>query len=655
MRNLYNFLQVGCLSLILSFATFNVSYAEVTYPHNMTINAQDIQMANLGENFENLVKQGHAKKNTDGSYTVVIKSAADQQTIDNAVIDAKKRNREQAAANMEGQGLEIGGDTNGQKTPDILPPPPPAPDISEDFQNSVNDELDDEISEIEIAGVDLLKGSSGDLDSFSGGNADGSGGKGGMGGVCGELTSVFSQIACKAMMFLIDLRILAYIISGFGMVAFAWAAIFNKISWKHFSQIGMALFMLSMIGPFIEYFSGDDTVTKNLEYGNYLGGKYQGIEGAAGADCKGGKCPDTNTKVKKKWSLKDLKGSIQSGLNMARGAYNTYQSAKATIQTVKQNADTIKNAIKNGGGGLEGILGAATQIAGATNNIMFAGKTGLNALGRGAGDIANAAQDTFTTNEQRQENNNIRLNGENGKTTNTVANFFSGDGAGGKAINNASNAANTISKGATGVGVAANAGYEGKKMGGDKFGGLLGGVMAAGTMVGEGAGLATENSKPKAPSKKQQQENIQSATNNAMNIMNNAANDHMKTVQNTGLVGQQNQTNAEIDKKVENQISNGASNASLINMDKKNDRKVNSDKSIEYTSPNGTSLKVNPDGSREYTLPNDGSGGNQIKKAKLNPDGSIVAVTADGKIIKYAKDSEYAKKIQEQDRQIYKH
>ncbi len=334
----------------------------------------------------------------------------------------------------------------------------------------------------------------------SGGNAEGSESKSGLGGICGDAGNAFSQIACKATQLLIDLRVIAYVISGFGMIAFAYAAIFNKISWKHFSQIGIGLFILSVMGPLVEYISGDDRLRVNLEYGNYLGGRYKGIEGASDdIDCGHGvnanNClPDVEvTAPKKKWSIKDLKGSIQAGIDVARGAYKTYQGAKATVQTVKQNASAIKNAIKNSGGGLDGVLSAATQVAGATNNIMFAGKTGMNALAMGVTDMANAAQDMTATNAERKKNQNIRLNGENGKTTNKVAAWLAAEGAGGKMVNDASRVANTVSKGASSVGVAANAGYEGKKMGGGgTLRAILGGAMAAGTAVGEGVGLYTD-------------------------------------------------------------------------------------------------------------------------------------------------------------------
>ena len=91
-------------------------------------------------------------------------------------------------------------------------------------------------AEQEIPGVEKIEGSDGDPNKEigSGGNADKANGTApGLKGVCANAgsgdpdTKVFAQIACKALMFLIDLRVIAYIISGFGMVAFAYAAVFN--------------------------------------------------------------------------------------------------------------------------------------------------------------------------------------------------------------------------------------------------------------------------------------------------------------------------------------------------------------------------------------------------------------------------------------------
>ncbi len=636
MKHLFNLLKVGCL--ILAFSLFAENAIAQTYV--TTIDQASLDKAGYkdGLNMEGAVK------NPDGSYTVTFPSKEKMDSFNSYMKDAMDGKNQHGDPENKNQ-INVSGDNNANanryQTPALE-----APSLSDGLNAGVKEKLQN-LANSPIPGVNIETGAK---DNLSGGNADGSGTSKAGSGICGmggTDTTIFSQIACKVLQLLIDLRVIAYIISGFGMVAFAYAAVFNKISWKHFSQIGIGLFMLAMIGPFIEYFSGDGTVNHNLEYGNYLGGKYQGINGSASnLNCKDGNCPDTNTKTtKSKWSLKDLKGSIQSGIDMARGAYNAYQSAKATVQTVKQNADTIKNAIKNSGGGLDGILGAATQVAGATNNIMFAGKTGMNAIGRGATDIANAAQDTFATNEQRQENNNIRLNGENGKNTNAIAQWFN-EGAGAQAITAAENAANTISKGAAGVGVAANAGYEGKKMGGGgALGTILGGAMAAGTAIGEGSGIVSDQiavGQQRKATKAQQQANAQAATNNAVNIMEKGVAEHSANVRNSiGVVAQQNAANAAVDQKVNNQIANGEKSALQAYYDSAGI----TDRKTEYKTDLGSDVVIKKDGSAEvthkrddgvsvtYTKNSDGSSKSTFSDGttyNFNSDGSVSASTASG-------------------------
>lgn len=351
-------------------------------------------------------------------------------------------------------------------------------------------------------------------------NATGSG----LTGVCANAGNVFEQIACKAMMFLIDLRVLAYVLSGFGMVMFAWAAIFNKISWKHFSQIAIGLFMLSMIGPFITYFTGDSTVEGNLEYGNYLGGKYNPVLGAGEATCADGSkncLPDTDiaatvnlpeieiTSSKKNWSIADLKGSIQSGLNLVRSGYNTYQNAKQMATDFKAETQAIGNAIKNSGGGLDGVLNAASQVAGAANRLSYDMQTGMNGIAQQVSNAANAAQDVTATNAEREARQNIRVNGDNngGNTTNAVSEWLSASGTGGQVLADLDRDLNTVGNAAAGVGKATTAGHEGQKIGGGgSFGDVVGGIFAAGTAIGEGAGVYYDSQEAAAKAEQQRQE-----------------------------------------------------------------------------------------------------------------------------------------------------
>ena len=172
----------------------------------------------------------------------------------------------------------------------------------------------------------------------------------------------------------------------------------------------------------------------------------------------------------RKWGMKDLKGSIQSGLDMARGAYNTVQTAKSAAGTIKQNTDIIKNAVTNGSGGLDGILDAVSSVSGAMNNIGFAASTGIDNTIDGIGRTAGNAQDMAATNEQRAANAEKR---KNGGDTNVVSRWLDSQ-------------RELINKGATVAGQATTAGHEGQKIGGEKLGDVVGSVFGTGQAVVSG-------------------------------------------------------------------------------------------------------------------------------------------------------------------------
>ena len=557
MKNLVkSFLLKG---LILGFALFMpcMGYAQsVSEKITTKITAEEAEnIAAAGGNWQKWLASGKAVKNADGGYIITFDSKAEEDSFweyaGDALADYKTNNAQQNNPADEGQGIKIdsSGIENNAGTSTLDTPLLTAPSLTEGLQ-SPQDNLNDTLNktfnqgvieqdfqnmiDAEMAGLDVEIAKIND--ELAGGNATGSGG----GGQCANAENIFQQIACKAMMFLVDLRVLAYIISGFGMVAFAYAAIFNKISWKHFSQIAIGLFMLSMIGPFITYFTGDSTVEGNLQYGNYLGGGYNQIQGAGGVQCADGSTdctPDTDVSqeetaaAKKSWSLKDLKGSIQSGLNLIRSGYNAYQGAKQVVQNVKTEAQNIGNAIKNSGGGLDGILNAASQVAGASNRLSFDVKTGLGGITSQISNAANAAQDITATNEEREERQNIRVNGgADGNTTNAVSEWLSASGEGGQALSKVSQATDTVGKAAAGVGKATTAGHEGQKIGGNGgFGDVVGGIFAAGTAVSEGIGVYDQVQQENAVKQQQQAQTSQSQLSPAQQAAQQVANAQTKS------------------------------------------------------------------------------------------------------------------------------
>lgn len=82
--------------------------------------------------------------------------------------------------------------------------------------------------------------------------------------------NVLQAVRAKALGFLQSLRPVIFILAGFGLVGFAWMAIFNKISWKWFANIAMGLFLVANMGLVVDYFSGNDGKRRELGYGNYL-------------------------------------------------------------------------------------------------------------------------------------------------------------------------------------------------------------------------------------------------------------------------------------------------------------------------------------------------------------------------------------------------
>ena len=211
--------------------------------------------------------------------------------------------------------------------------------------------------------------------------------------------NIFKYIACKAMTTLADVRVIVYTLAGFGLVAFAFAAIFNKISWKHLANLCIALFILSMMTPFISYFTYNDGT--QITFGNYLPAGFTNIVGSEAdkaQNCdtsKGDVCPDVNVDTSAKdtkWSWKDLKNTVKSGINAAKTAYNTYKTVKNTVETTVEQAKKIGTAIKNSGGGLDGVLDTLGQVATASDTIFSTVKSGANAVVANTASIANDIQ-----------------------------------------------------------------------------------------------------------------------------------------------------------------------------------------------------------------------------------------------------------------------
>lgn len=362
--------------------------------------------------------------------------------------------------------------------------------------------------------------------------------------MCSEAEgNIFLLIACKAMITLADLRVIAYIISGFGMIALAYAAIFGKMSFKHLANIGIGLFLLSMMTPFIEYFTTGKDGT--LRFGKYLPAGFTDIQGSDGQvyNCGAGGsgegaakaadgsylCPEvTVTGIdqsykKEKWSLKDLKGSIQAGISAVRNASDMYKAAKTTVTNVANTVSNMKAQIKAGGGGLDGIINAAGAVANATGSIVSSGQTLANNIATNAGELSSNIKDAGSTNAAREavakvqektdalqkkcdagncsdvEKEQLEVNKEFLESEKTGVNkWLENDGAGGGAtiLSGINKVGNITSNAAKSVNTAATAAKEGQSIGGDgALGAILGVGFGVGTAVTEGVNTVSQGQK----------------------------------------------------------------------------------------------------------------------------------------------------------------
>ena len=356
----------------------------------------------------------------------------------------------------------------------------------------------------EIAGVSVVTG--GGSDTLSGGNAGNpSAYGGGSNGLAGCTSGdIFDQITCKVLGFLSDLRLLAYIISGFGMIVFTYGAIFNKINWKHFSYIAIGLFLLSVMGSFIQYFSGDKTAATKLGYGNHMSGSYSQISGSSGGGSavSGGDIPNVNVgntstaniisgggedessstgtgsgsgtdSGSKGMSLKDLASSLSSGIDAVRNVYNAAVTTEGGIRNIKDIVSNVSSAIKNNKTDLDSLINTASSIAGTVNRGTFAAREDVNTIVNKMERFANNVQDIFSSSETKEENEKRRKEGE---TTNKVAEWLQNVGS--KAKDTASDVYGTASNVAGAVGEVGNTTHEGQMIGGDALGAMMGAAQA---------------------------------------------------------------------------------------------------------------------------------------------------------------------------------
>ena len=290
---------------------------------------------------------------------------------------------------------------------------------------------------------------------------------------------IFNTITRRAMLFLVSLKPIIYVFAGFGLIGFAFMAIFNKISWKWFSNIAIGLFLVANMGRFIEYFVFPEGGLSNnqLSYGDYLNKgfadtEYKWVEASAiytapTAASVNGEVPAEvaspeaekdvrgfcgKTEGASGWSnfsscIKDITAAGKKAVDTAKTAKATVDKVKNGVESVKNAAQNIGDAVKNAkGNGLSGIIKAAGQIGSNVNNMVGTAGGVVNGVMSNVSKISNNVQDVTKSTDEVAELNEQRSKGEatnaldrllKGQTTGadgTVEHLYGGTDQNGNAV-----------------------------------------------------------------------------------------------------------------------------------------------------------------------------------------------------------------------------
>ena len=263
---------------------------------------------------------------------------------------------------------------------------------------------------------------------------------------------VFTTLTRRAARILVGLKPIVYVFAGFGLIAFAFMAIFNKISWKWFANIAIGLFLVANMGRLIEYmvYTVDNrdlaATEKPSEFGDHLHGAFADTEYAWVDEMTPYmppeivETPDTSVQppaddeketeirgfceAEQKGGglfggggfascVKDLISAGKKAVDTAKKVQDTVDTVKNTVDSVKYAADNIGAAIdKIGEGNLEDSFNALSQIGQNVNYIV--GSTGgmMNNVMSNTMDIANNVQDISKSRDEQAKLQARRDRGE---------------------------------------------------------------------------------------------------------------------------------------------------------------------------------------------------------------------------------------------------
>lgn len=211
--------------------------------------------------------------------------------------------------------------------------------------------------------------------------------------------SVFDIISNKMIQTVMDVREIVYVIAGFGLIMFAVLAVFNKISFKHLAYICIGLFLLAVMMPFINYFSGANLVDPKLNYGNLIDPENASVVGSdvssGGTSNQWGAAFGDQAGLPNIPGITDEASGLNSALGQLTGDENTIgddEPCEGTKITTKNGkTKCCKNGLNKKGTGCKTTLG---DIVNGAEKAVDTGKSAIEA-GRDALAAADRAKRTI--------------------------------------------------------------------------------------------------------------------------------------------------------------------------------------------------------------------------------------------------------------------
>lgn len=274
---------------------------------------------------------------------------------------------------------------------------------------------------------------------------------------------IFTTMTRRAARIIVGLKPIVYVFAGFGLIGFAFMAIFNKISWKWFANIAIGLFLVANMGRLIEYMvytKEDRALTadeKPTGFGDHLHDAFADTEYAwvdivtpyVPPEVVEEGLPDTSVQpaaaeekesdvrgfceAEQKGSffsggfascVKDLIASGKKAVDAVQTAQNTVDKVQSAAAQMQNRAEQLKNAINTiGTGDLEDTWYALGDISENITGMVNITDGMVDGVMSNASDITNDIQDIS---KSRAEQDKLQASRDKGEATSGVGAFLQG-------------------------------------------------------------------------------------------------------------------------------------------------------------------------------------------------------------------------------------